>query len=64
MAAPHWNSKPEEYCMRAKARAIASLHAKHPKGLTKLEQAYLQAVKDGRIPATDPSKIYPFYETF
>ena len=50
--------------MRAKARAIASLHAKHPKGLTKLEQAYLQAVKDGRIPATDPSKIYPFYETF
>ena len=38
----------------ARQRAIAALHAKHSKGLTKLEQAYRQALAEGRINPKEP----------
>lgn len=50
MAAPNWNSRPEEYCKQARARAIAALHAKHSRGLTALERAYLKALISGHLP--------------
>ena len=56
-----WNSKPEMYCQAAKQRAIAALHRKHSKGLTALEKAYLSAMKEGRVPTTDPTKDFPYY---
>ena len=49
MAAPNWNSRPEEYCNEARRRAIAALHSKHASGLTALEKAYLKSLKEGRI---------------
>ena len=49
MAAPPWGTRPKEYCERAKARAIAAYRSNNEKGLTQLEQAYLEAIKAGRI---------------
>lgn len=64
MAGPTWNTRPEAYCQQAKQRAIRALHRKNHTGLTALEKAYLKAMKQGRIPTTDPTKEYPYYETF
>ena len=44
-----WSKRPEEMRAAAKARAIAALHQKHSKGLTKLERAYLHALRTGRL---------------
>lgn len=49
MAAPNWNSSPQDYCKQARARAIAALHARHAEGLTALERAYFQALSCGHI---------------
>lgn len=49
MAAPPWNTRPEEYLKQARARAIAALHARHSEGLTALERAYLKALSSGHI---------------
>lgn len=51
MAGPPWNTRPEDYCKQARARAIAALHAKRSEGLTALERAYFQALSAGRIPS-------------
>ena len=51
MAAPNWNSRPQEYCKQARDRAIAALHAKHSEGLTTLERAYYEALSRGHIPS-------------
>ena len=48
-----WSKRPEEMRAAAKARAIAALHQKHSKGLTKLERAYLHALKIGRLDLDD-----------
>ena len=45
MAAPNWNSRPQDYCDQAKRRAIAALHSKHAHGLTALEKAYLKSLR-------------------
>ena len=62
MAGPSWNTRPEEYCKRAKAKAVAAFHGKYKGGLTALERAYLKSIEEGRLPAKDPSKDMPYYE--
>jgi len=54
MAAPNWNSRPQDYCDQAKRRAIAALHSKHAHGLTALEKAYLKSLREGRINPDEP----------
>jgi hypothetical protein len=49
MAAPPWNTRPDHYIQKARARAIAALHARHSEGLTTLERAYYEALSSGRI---------------
>ena len=48
-----WYNRPQDMRAAARERAAAALHAKHPMGLTALEKAYLQSMKDGRIPCEE-----------
>ena len=48
-----WYSRPQDVRAAARARAAAALHAKRPKGLTALERAYFESMKDGRIPCEE-----------
>ena len=49
MAAPPWNTRPDHYIQKARARAVAALHAKHSEGLTAVERAYFEALSRGHI---------------
>ena len=43
------NTTPLDYCAAAKRRAAEALRTEHTKNLTRLEQAFVKAIKEGRI---------------
>ena len=48
-----WYNRPQDIRAAARERAAAALHAKNSEGLTALELAYYQSMRDGRIPCEE-----------
>ena len=48
-----WYNRPQDMRAAARERAAAAIHANNSKGLTALERAYYESMRDGRIPCEE-----------